>query len=383
MPRAQPVYDLVLRGGNLLDPLNGTWSTGHLCIADGVIAAILPISSSFASKAHVDVTGLMVTPGLTDLHVHSYPGETFWGIDTDWPSLASGVTTTIDAGSAGSGNFDGLARILRNSRLKALAFVNIARTGLANPYGELLDASSIDVEGAVNVARAHPDLVVGFKLRASPNTVGKNYLECLAAVRRAGDETGLPVMIHVSDGPPNLETVLAHMRAGDILTHCFTPYENGVVGEGGKPKAVVLEALSRGVLLDVGHGSGSFSFPAVQAWRENEMVLPIISTDLHSRSVLGPAFDMATVMTKFLAVGWDVEEVVAAGTVAPAKTLGRGVRLEVGATADVAVLAVEEGPLGVWDSRGVEVQSLRRLSCKLAAGAGVVRHASAGVRIER
>lgn len=383
MPDAQPLYDLVLCGGNLLDPLNGTWQTGHLCIADGMIAAILPTSSTFQSRAHVDVTDLIVTPGLTDLHVHSYPRETFWGIDTDWPSLASGVTTTVDAGSAGSANFGGLASILRNSRLRALAFVNIARTGLASPYGELLDPSALDVEGAVNVARAHPDLVVGFKLRASPNSVGDNYLQCLAAVRRAGDETGLPVMIHVSDGPPDLETVLAHMRAGDILTHCFTPYENGVLGADVKPQAVVLEALARGVLLDVGHGSGSFSFPAVKAWRRNEMTLPFISTDLHSRSVLGPAFDMATVMTKFLAVGWGVEEVVAAASRGPAGALGQSAALEVGEAADVAVFEIEEKELNTWDSRGVDVQASRRLSCKLAVHAGVVKHASPGVWIER
>src|SRR5690606_37537463 len=165
-------------------------------------------------------------------------------------------------------------------------------------------------EAAVRVARAYPDLIIGFKLRASPNTVGENAAECLAAVRRAADETGLKVMIHVSEAPPELKTVLDHMREGDVLTHCFTPYDNCVVGAGGKPKPVVLEAMDRGVLLDVGHGSGSFSFPAAEAWFRAGQPVPIISTDLHRRSVLGPAFDMQTVLTKMLTAGASMEEVI-------------------------------------------------------------------------
>src|SRR5690606_15802702 len=149
-----------------------------------------------------------------------------------------------------------LARIMRNSRVNAKAFLNIAPGGLATPYGELLAPGAADVEAAVRVARSYPDLIIGFKLRASPNTVGENAAECLAAVRRAADETGVRVMVHVSEAPPDLKTVLDHMREGDVLTHCFTPYDNCVVGADGKPKPEVLEAMARGVLLDVGHGSG-------------------------------------------------------------------------------------------------------------------------------
>src|SRR5690606_22046354 len=133
-------------------------------------------------------------------------------------------------------NFDGLARILRNSRLLAKAYLNIAAGGLVTPYGELLTPGAADVEAAVRVARAYPDLIIGFKLRASPNTVGENAAVALSAVRRAADETGLKVMIHVSEAPPDLATVFDHMRAGDVLTHCFTPYDNCVVGDDGRPR---------------------------------------------------------------------------------------------------------------------------------------------------
>lgn len=372
-------FDLLIHGGRLFDPAGGTWRRASIGVRDGVISALdaePEASAGAAAGVRVDARGAMILPGLTDLHVHSWPEATFWGIDTDAVSLPHGVTTTVDAGSAGAANFDGLARRLRAARTRALAFVNLARDGLAHPYGELLDMSAADVEGAVRVARAHPDLVTGFKLRASPNTVGDNAAAALAAVRRAADETGLRVMVHVSDAPPDLDLVLAHLRAGDILTHCFTPYGNCVVG-----RASVRAALARGVLLDVGHGSGSFSFPAARAWLGSGEALPIISTDLHSRSVLGPAFDMLTVMTKFLASGWPLEQVLAAATLAPARALGHEAAPVVGAPADLCMLELQERPLALWDSRGVEVEAPRRLSCLLTVRAGRVVHAAPGVRV--
>src|SRR5690606_26970418 len=202
---------------------------------------------------------------------------------------------------AGPYNFAGLAKRLRTSRVRGLAYLNIAPGGLATPYGELLAPGIANVEEAVRVARSHPDLIIGFKLRASPNTVGEYAAETLAAVRRAADETGLKVMVHVSDAPPSLSMVLDHLREGDVLTHCFTPHDNCVIGEDGLPRPEVVSALRRGVILDVGHGSGSFSFPAAEAWLRSGEKLPVISTDIHKRSVLGPVFDMSTVMTKMLA----------------------------------------------------------------------------------
>src|SRR5690606_2870557 len=194
----------------------------------------------------------------------------------------------------------------------------------------------------------------GFKLRASPNTVGENAAECLAAVRRAADETGLKVMIHVSEAPPDLKTVLDHMREGDVLTHRFTPYDNCVVGSDGKPKPEVLEAMARGVLLDVGHGSGSFSFPAAEAWFRAGMPVPIISTDLHRRSMLGPAIDLQTVMTKLLVAGSSIEDVQRSVTVRPAAVIQEVSRFAVGAPADIAALNLVSHPAPIWDSRGVE-----------------------------
>ena len=328
-----------------------------------------------------EVGGAMIVPGLTDLHVHAYPGATFWGIDVGQPSLANGVTTIVDAGSAGAYTFAGLAPALRSERVRAKAFLNIAAGGLASPYGELLHRGAADVEAAVRVAKANRELIVGFKIRASPNTVGAQAAEALAAVRRAADDTNLPVMVHVSEAPPDLGMVLDHLGAGDILTHCFTPHDNCVVSADGLPRAEVLRALERGVLLDVGHGSGSFSFPAAESWVRSGAQPPIISTDLHKRSVLGPAFGMCTVMTKLLAAGSPLEHVLMAATVAPAGAIGHVATLEVGAEADVAVLALEPGPVRLWDSRGVEREAQAGLRCLLTVCRGEVAFVDPRLRV--
>lgn len=378
-PRADR-FDLVIAGGRLLDLAAGTYQRVDVGVADGVIAAVEGRIDAALGRRFVDVDGAIVTPGLTDMHVHAYPGATFWGMDIDHVSLASGVTTVVDAGSAGPYNFEGLAKILRSSRLRAKAFLNIAPGGLATPYGELLAPGAADVEAAGRVARAYPDLIVGFKLRASPNTVGENAAEALAAVRRAADETGLKVMVHVSEAPPDLGTVLDHLRAGDVLTHCFTPYDNCVVGADGRPRAEVLEALARGVMLDVGHGSGSFSFPAAEAWVRCGERLPIVSTDLHRRSVLGPAFDMTTVMTKLLAAGAAVEDVIQGASFDVLKW-APGSRLGVGAAADLAVIDVVEQPKRVWDSRAMERVASRKFSCKMTTVAGGIEFVSSDLRV--
>ncbi len=385
-------YDLVLHGGRVLGS-DGAWRRADLAVADGVVAAVEDAIDPALAERSADLAGAMVLPGLVDLHVHAYPGATYWGIDVDDASLRCGVTTVVDAGSAGPHTFAGLAPRLRAARVRSLAFLNVAAGGLAAPHGELLSEAALDVEAAVRVAREHRDLVVGFKLRASPNTVGPNAAAALAAVRRAADETGLKVMVHVSEAPPDLDTVLAHLRAGDVLTHCFTPYDNGVVGADGTPRPEVVAALERGVSLDVGHGSGSFSFPSAEAWARSGLPPAVISTDLHRRSVLGPAFDMTTVMTKMLVAGESPTRVLRAVTELPAGVLraaagASGSRLPyvpdalaVGAPADVAVLRLEDGPLKVWDSRGVERVAERRFACLLTVRGGEVAFAGHEVRV--
>lgn len=175
--------------------------------------------------------------------------------------------------------------------------------------------------------------------------------------------------------------MLDHMRAGDVLTHCFTPYDNCVVGADGKPRPEVLEAMARGVLLDVGHGSGSFSFPAAEAWFRAGQPVPIIGTDLHRRSVLGPAFDLQTVMTKMLAAGSSDEDVLRSVTVRPAAVMQEVSRFSVWAPADVVTLDLVSHPSKVWDSRGAERVAPLHLRCGLTVLRGDVAFVDGGVRV--
>ena len=372
---------MVLKGGQLFDVSTGDWARRDLAVMDGRIARIDTQIGAATALASADVSGLLVTPGLIDLHVHCYPRATFWGIDVDAVSLTNGVTSVVDAGSAGAYTFAGLEPQLRLSKVHSRAFLNIAGGGLANPYGELLAPELADVEAAVQTARAHPDLIVGFKLRASPNTIGENAAAALSALRRAADEVGLPVMVHVSEAPPNLSMVLDHLRRGDILTHCFTPYNNCVVDKAGRVRPEVTYALERGVLLDLGHGSGSFSFAAAEAYAKSGLISPIISSDLHKRSIFGPAFNMGTVMTKMLAAGFDLARVLQSATTAPASALGGRSGLDIGAIADIAVFDVEERPIGLWDSRGNERVGEKRLACRLTVREGKVAFVDSSLRL--
>lgn len=362
---------------------DGTWTSADLAVRDGRIVDRAPSLSTEGAKMVADVEGALVVPGLVDLHLHAYPDATFWGIDADAACARHGVTSFVDAGSAGAYTFAGLAKILRTSRMHARALLNIASGGLAMPHGELLAPEAADVDAAVRVARDFPDLIVGLKLRASPNTVGAHDAAALAAVRRAADDLDLPVMVHVSEAPPDLGRVLDHLRGGDVLTHCFTPYDNAVVDEAGQVRRDVREAIDRGVLLDVGHGGGSFSFPKAEAYAASNDPIPITSTDLHKTSVLGPAYDMCTVMSKMLAAGFALEDVLRSATAAPASFLGRNSTLREGAEADIAVLVIEEETWTTWDSRDVERKGDRRLRCRMTVRRGEVLHVTPDQRLVR
>lgn len=375
------MLDLLLQGGKVRSPETGAWRSADIGITGGQISSIADHIEPNSASVRVDIGGKMVLPGLIDMHVHAYDGATYWGIHVDDVCLRNGVTTYVDAGSAGPFNFDGLARTLRNSALRALAFLNIAPGGLVSPYGELLEEGSADVGAAVRVAREHPDLVIGFKIRASPNTSGRNTLQALEAVRRAADETGLRVMVHISDGPPDLEVILSYLRSGDILTHCFTPYDNAVISGTGFIRSSVDDALARGVLLDVGHGSGSFSFPAVEAWARANKPQAFISTDLHSKSVLGPAYDLGTVMTKMLTAGFSVESVLRSVTSLPLGELGLDAEVQVGAAADLAVISLKPEPLSLFDSRGVERKASQRFQCELTIVSGAPKFVHPSLRL--
>ncbi|GGN47678.1 dihydroorotase [Actinoplanes campanulatus] len=336
-------FDLLLTGGDQ-----------ELGIRDGRIAAVgagLPHDA----RRVVDVTGCLVTPGLIDLHTHVGPG--YWGIDPDAVAWRSGVTTWVDAGSAGAFTLAGLRRAAESAAVRIPALLNISAVGLAGRTGECRDLANCDTALAIDTIQANRDLLAGVKVRIDADTVGDNGVEPLRRGLAAADACGVPVMVHIGTSPPALAEVLDLLRPGDIVTHCAS----GIATPLGP---AIRAAAERGVLLDIGHGSGGFAFDVLEAQLEAGLLPFTVSTDLHARSLHGPAFDLPTTMAKLLAAGMTLPEVVAAATTHPARALGLpGGSLTVGAPADFAIFEVREEPFPVSDAhRQVRISPLRLIN---------------------
>jgi dihydroorotase len=284
----------------------------------------------------------LLTAGLIDLHTHVGPG--YWGIAPDPIAWYTGVTTWVDAGSAGAYTLDGLRRVVATTEVRVPALLNVSAIGLAGRTGESRDLAACDVGLAVDTIQANRELIRGIKVRIDRETVGSNGVEPLRRGLAAAEACGIPVMVHIGAAPPPLDSVLELLRPGDIVTHCAS----GIAAPLG---SAVREAVARGVLLDIGHGSGGFAFDVLERQLDAGLRPYTISTDLHARSLYGPVFDLPTTMAKLLAVGLPLAEVLAAVTEHPARALGlAGGTLAIGAPADVAVFEVREGDFEVTDA---------------------------------
>ena len=346
-------YDLLIKGGEVVDPSQGLHRRLDVAITNGKIAALDPDIPLSAAKRVADASGCIVTPGLIDLHTHSYWGATFWGIEMDPICARTGVTTTVDAGSAGYHNFPGFRRYIANTLHSRLwCYLNISCIGLTNEYLELAVLDFADVDLAVKMADANRDLVLGIKVRVAPNIQGELGLQPMQRARQAADRLGLPMMVHFGDPPPLLEEILGLMKAGDVLTHCFNGRSNSIVDGRGKVRQVAKQARDRGIIFDVGHGFGSFKFDVAEAALAEGFLPDIISSDLHSRSITGPVYDLPTTISKFLNMGMSLDEVISRATEAPARVIGQVGRLgtlRVGAEADVGVFQLLEGDYEFYD----------------------------------
>jgi dihydroorotase len=330
-------YDLLLAGGT--SAVDG--AAFDVAIADGRIAAVGPALRHDA-RTVVDVAGRLLTAGLIDLHTHVGPG--YWGIAPDPIAWYTGVTTWVDAGSAGAYTLDGLRRVVATTEVRVPALLNVSAIGLAGRTGESRDLAACDVGLAVDTIQANRELIRGIKVRIDRETVGSNGVEPLRRGLAAAEACGIPVMVHIGAAPPPLDSVLELLRPGDIVTHCAS----GIAAPLG---SAVREAVARGVLLDIGHGSGGFAFDVLERQLDAGLRPYTISTDLHARSLYGPVFDLPTTMAKLLAVGLPLAEVLAAVTEHPARALGlAGGTLAIGAPADVAVFEVREGDFEVTDA---------------------------------
>ena len=363
--------DLVLRGGRVIDPACGRDEIADVAFGDGKVSGFGRDLRAGGAEI-IDARGLLVVPGLIDLHTHVYWGGTSLGVDASEVARRSGTTTFVDAGSAGPGNFPGFRRhVIEASPLRIIPFLNVSFPGIfafsaGVMVGECADLRLLDPRECVRVVKANRDLVAGVKVRVGRNAGGASGAAPLDMALELAEETGLPVMAHLDHPPPSRLEVLSRLRRGDILTHCFRPFPNAPVEAGGRIREEALEARRRGVIFDIGHGSGSFGFRTAEAMLAAGFLPDAISSDVHTLSINGPAFDQLVTMSKFLCLGMELVDVIRASTAAPAAALGRTNigRLEIGAAGDATLLEMAEGEFDYRDVLGETRKGQWRLNVR-------------------
>ncbi len=350
-------YDLVLKGGRVIDPASGLDAIKDVGLRDGMVADISEELQDHGSES-IDASGLIVAPGLIDLHVHVYFGSTYWGVHPDEAGRNSGTTTMLDAGSAGSYSYRGFVEFVATpSKIRVLGLINLSSIGLIARHGELLDSANADVAGAVEAIREFPDIFIGAKIRNGAHIIGEGDQG-----RRHGEmaieiaeRSGTFLMTHISNPPIPMSEWLGMLRPGDIVTHSFKTGENNLFEDDNRLIPAAWEARQRGVVFDLGHGAGSFELARARAALDQGFHPDTISTDLHVGNINGPVYDMPTTMGKMLDLGMSLNDVVRRSTSEPARAIGMEDSigsLQIGREADIAVLAVEERPVEYVDSYG-------------------------------
>ena len=353
-------YDVILKGGRVIDPAQGLDQIADVAFAGGRVAAI-DVNIADANGADVrDVSGRIVTPGFIDLHTHVYWGGTSLGVDATDAARQSGVTTLIDAGSAGPGNFRGfLKHVIEPSEPRILAYLHISFAGIFAfskriMVGESSDMRLMSPADAVAIADANRDVIVGIKVRVGRHASGSSGVAPLDIALQVAEELGLPLMAHIDEPPPSYEDVLIRLRPGDVLTHCFRPFPNSPVSGQGAVKQAVLEARRRGVLFDVAHGMGSFAFKTARAMLDAGFMPDTISSDLHILNLDGPVFNQTTTLSKFLSLGTPLIDVIRATTANAAAAIRRPElgTLRPGSAGDATIFTVSDGSFPYFDSVG-------------------------------
>jgi dihydroorotase len=362
-------YDLILRDGRVIDPSQKLDGVTDVAFSGGKVARIGPNLKADSDCDVREISGAIVSPGLIDLHTHVYWGGTWLGIDAEDFCRRSGVTTAVDTGSAGPGNFAGFRKhVIERSKVRILAYLHVSFAGIYAFSRRVMVGESEEIRllaplDAVEVANANRDIIVGIKVRVGARASGRSGTVPLDIALQVADELGLPVMAHIDDPPPSYEEVIARLRPGDVLTHAFRPYPNAPVTAQGTVKQAVVEARRRGVLFDIGHGKGSFAFKTARAMLANGFMPDTISSDVHQLCINGPAFDQVTTMSKFLCLGMPLVDVIAASTVNAAFALKRPDlgSLKPGSVGDATILRVKDGRFDYVDVVGEHLPGDRRI----------------------
>lgn len=376
-------YDLLIKNGTLVDPAQSIHAKRDVAFANGIVAAVGEDLSKSDAREVLDARDRIVTPGLIDLHVHVFYGVGHYGIEPDPTCLAKGATTVVDAGSAGADNFTGFRKyVIEVSETSIFAYLNVSSQGMmTEEIGEFEMPEYANVGKACQMIEKHRDLILGVKARLTRHKIAseRSGLTPLHRAREAADAAGVPIMIHPQNAwCDSLDDILAVMKERDVLTHCFHDRACGIMDEDGKVRKSVHEAMERGVIFDVGHGAGSFSWDIAERAMAQGVEPQTISSDLHSYNVNGPVYDLANVVTKFLNLGMKLDDAIAKVTAVPSQVIlmpDKIGTLAVGAWGDAIVSELREGEFQLADSRGeVRIGRQKFAPVTVVKGGRVYRH---------
>lgn len=356
-------YDLVLKGGTVLDPANGRNERADVAISGGTIAAIGPDLATGGAQV-VDCAGSTVVPGLVEGHSHIFQDVSKVGAPADEAHLRRGVVAVADAGTAGASTFDAFRKVVVDANeIRVVNFLNVSVLGLIDfRFGELLNPDTLVVEDALEAAANHPGIVRGFKIRLSEDVVGHHWQALLKKSVSLAEQAGLPLMVHIGETEEPVPAVLDYLRAGDIVAHCYTGKPHGILADDGTVLPGVMAARERGVLFDSAHGKSNLSFEVAKRAIADGFLPDILSSDTSARNWRGPVFDLVTSISKLRALGAPLDECIRRATIVPAQVLGldgEGYgRLDVGGTANVTVLT-ETAEVTLPDASGNSIVAPR------------------------
>ena len=361
------MFDLLLRRARLTDD-----TLTDIAIQDGKIAALGDIDA----PAHQTVAlngDVYVSAGWIDSHVHCYPNSPIYHDEPDSVGIATGVTTVVDAGSTGADDIDDFYTLTREAATEVYALLNISRVGLI-AQNELANMANIDADAVREAVKRHPDFIVGLKARMSSSVVGENGITPLDRAKAMQKENGdLPLMVHIGNNPPDLDEIAERLSAGDIITHCYNGKPNRILTPQGELRASVTRAISRGVRLDVGHGTASLSFAVAKRAIDLGILPHTISSDIYCRNrISGPVYSLANVMSKFLAMGMSLPQVIECVTAnaADGLRLKQKGRLQVGLDADLTLFTLKRQPTVLVDAENDSLQAEQLLVPLAAIRAG-------------
>ncbi|AJJ11011.1 amidohydrolase family protein [Yersinia rohdei] len=375
------MYDFIITGAVLVDgrQVDIAINDGKIVAVNAAISADIENQTKspvYSAKKVLDLAGkYYLSAGWIDSHVHCYPASPIYHDEADLVGVASGVTTVVDAGSTGANDVDDFYRLTRAAKTHVYAFLNIAKTGILT-QNELSDMAQIDKQSVSQAIARNPGFIIGIKARMSSSVVGKNGIKPLVRAKEIQKENNqLPLMVHIGNNPPDLDEIADLLTSGDIITHCYNGKPNRILTPAGTLRESVQRAIKRGVLLDVGHGSASFSFDVAEIAIKQGIYPDTISSDIYCRNRLnGPVHSLATVMSKFFTIGLSLEQIIRCVTENAAQALRlthKGV-LDVGYDADLTIFELKQQPQVFNDSEGKSVTGEKYLVPLAAIVAGDV-----------